>query len=420
MKLLKKISRYYIINSVIFLTIALVSAYLSLSWILQTEIDEKLLVTHNELLSKIKHGAVVDNPPFVELTQVMNLQSKNITFTDTLIFMPEENELEPFRQSTSYFRINDVNYRLILRTSLIENEDLILSLSISFLAVLFLMSVVLYWVNRKAIVKIFRPFYNNLIKVKNYSIKTDEGLTLHNSDIDEFKELNIALVNLSHKASLEYKALKEFSEDLSHELQTPVTVIKNKLELLLQKESNDDETRGSIRTAYQNINKLDKLNSSLILLSKLESIDFFDAKEIAPRHVIEKLLDNYKEAAELKNIEIDAKLSEGETIKCNETLIEILLSNLISNAIRHNYANGKIYVEFYGNTFTIKNTSNHSGLVKEEIFGRFNKKSRAAGTVGLGMAIAKKIADVYNFTLFYSYEEDMHCLRLEMRSNSSV
>ncbi len=413
MKLLTKISRYYILNSAILFIAAFVAIFLALNWMINEEIDEQLLLSQSEIKGKIRDGIIVNNPPFIEVTEVPQKVNDETALTDTSIYINSEESAEPFRQSVSYFENNGKNFKLIVRTSIIEKEDLLLSLLLIFAFIFSLMVIILYFINRKAAKEIFKPFYENLNRLKKYSVKSGSGIEIKQSNIDEFAELNNALKELSVKAGKEYKLLKEFTEDLSHELQTPVSVVKTKLELMLQKEFADEETIDYIRKAYRNINKLDKLNKSLVLLSKLESEEFFDSTQVSLKRLVERVLVNFTDIAEVRNIKINADVKSERQIRANETLLDILISNLLSNSIKHNYNNGKIFVELKENVLRIKNTSHSGELKSEDVFNRFKKKSNSNESIGLGLAIVKKICSLYNYEVQYFFKFDMHIIEVK-------
>ena len=413
MKLITKISRYYLLNSTLLFMAAFIAVYYALNWIMNEELDERLLSSQSAIIEKLQQGIQVNNPPFIEVTKVPQEITEQVVLSDTSIYLREEGENEPFRQAVSYFSKDGNHYKLIVRASIIEKEDLVFSLLIIFMLVFLLMIIVLFFINRKTANEIFRPFYSNLEQLNRYTVRSEKGLDLQTSKIDEFAELNAALSELSAKGAKEYKALREFTEDVSHELQTPVSVVKSKLELLLQKDISDEEMIDHIRNAYFNINKLDKLNRSLVLLSKLESKDFFDEKEIDTGQVIERVIENYQEIAEAKNINVSRNIKSRRKIKGNETLLDILISNLISNAIKHNYDGGRIEIELADSTFKIANTGNEESLDPAKIFNRFNKSNNSGDSVGLGLAIAKKICLLFDYEINYSYQSEMHTIEVK-------
>lgn len=408
MKLITKISRYYLLNSTLLFLAAFAAIYFALNWTIYEEIDEQLFLNQKETVQKFSEGFNIYNPPFVEITKVKQSLSNEISYSDTSIYFEGEGENEPYRQSVSYFSDNGNNYKLTIRTSLIEKEDLLLSLLLIFSIVFLLMVVLLFFINRKTTKDIFRPFYKNLERLREFNIRTNKTIELEKSSIDEFIELNNAITELSGKAGQEYATLKEFTEDLSHELQTPVAIIKSNLELLLQKDFIDKESIGNISRAYQNINRLDKINRSLVLLSKLESTDMFDTTTVYPDKVLEKVIQNYTDIAEAKNIKTSKEIYSGGSIKVNDTLFEVLLGNLISNAIKHNTINGEVLIKYESMKLLISNTAEKGELESTKVFKRFVKDIKSHESIGLGLSIVNKICDLYGYSIKYYYENEMH------------
>ena len=415
MKLTEKISRYYLINSTIIFLAALIGTYFIINAVLSEETDEQLLLNRTEITDKIQDGIQVSNPPFIEVKKDSINFSDKILLSDTVIYLKTENELEPFRQAVSYFKYKGEYYKLVLRTSIFEKEDLLYTLLIIFSLVFVLLILTLNIINRKTTAKIFSPFYANLDLLKNFRIKSGKELQLQASDIEEFIELNSALKVLAGKAGKDYKALKEFTEDLSHELQTPVSIIKNKLELLLQKNFSDEGMLEDVQKAYQNINKLDKVNRALVMLSKLESKDFFETSHCNLAEIINKVVDNYSDIAEVRGIIISTDISGNNLVMGNETLLETTVSNLISNAIKHNYNNGKILINLNNAVMLISNTGEDKPLNTEEIFNRFSKNISSSESIGLGLAIIKKICSLFEYKINYYYKNDMHTMEISFR-----
>ena len=368
---------------------------------------------NDDIIKRFNQGVLVDDPPFIELTKVEKIFNSTFLLDDTLLYIG--NEDEPFRQITSFINKDGDNYKLVVRTSLIEKDDLFYTLLIIFSITFVCLVIILFFINRKTTKDIFTPFYENLNSLKNYSIKNDSSLNLSASKIEEFNELNLALYSLSEKASKEYKSLKEFTEDLSHELQTPVSVIKSKLELLLQKDNIDIESANNLQNAYHSLNKLDKLNRSLIMLAKLESKDFFESESIVLKETINKVVDNYRDIAETKKIKIVTDIKSEITIKSNPTLIETVINNLVSNSIKHNIENGEIKIRLSENTLEIQNRGEIFSGNTKELFNRFNKASKKSDSIGLGLAIVKKICDLYEYKIEYFYNQENHIVKINFK-----
>lgn len=412
MNLLKKITFHHFRNTSIVFLIALAILYFSIDWVIISEVNEQLQITNKHVEDKLKEGIKINYVPFVEVLEVARVPNKYAKYENIEIKNGEKFEEELFRQYVNYVYVDGKLYKIITRSSLIEKEDL-------FWTILFLMSMilsillgVLFHANRKTLSQIFKPFYENLIVLKSYKIDDNSDLDLVETDIAEFDKLNDSLKEFSQKAKTKYKLLKEFSEEMNHELQTPVSVIKAKLELLLQKEINDIETEDYLQSIYQNINKLDKLNRTLLLLSKLENPEFYPSKNILVKEAVEKALENYKDIAELEKIKMSLNINSEITIEMNETLLEILLGNLLSNSVKHNCENGEVSISLCDNVLSISNTGEEPKYNPELYFNRFVRNNKSKESTGLGLSVAKKICTLYNFNITYTFEKPYHKINL--------
>ena len=414
MKLLNKISFYYLVNTALLFMLGLLAIYLSVDWIISERTDGQLKDTSKEIRLKLSHGVKIQYPPFVEIVPAKN--KLKAEFKDTTIYLEAERENEEYRQYTAYREINGMYYKIVVRTSLIEKEDLFSAVLIVLAAVLSILLLILFLVNRTTAKKIFRPFYSNLDKLKSFSISKDSGLDLEDSNIDEFRELKGALNILAEKSLKEYRSLKEYSENLSHELQTPVAVIKVKTEMLLQHEFTNKDINDNLQSIINNVDRLDKLNRSLVLLTKLETTDLFPKQKILLSNKLVNILDDFADIALAKDIVIESRINSGYATELNENLLDILLGNLLSNAIKHNVHGGKVFIEMIDSHLTIKNNGKEPKQIPASYFKRFSCDERSPNSLGLGLAITKKICDLYQYKIQYLFENQLHIITIDFKS----
>jgi signal transduction histidine kinase len=252
----------------------------------------------------------------------------------------------------------------------------------------------------------------NLEKLKNFSVENKDKLSLINTDIDEFNDLNNSLIELTGKISRDYKKLKEFSENASHELQTPIAIIKAKIEAMLQDESLSSEAAAQLQTINSTATRLARINKSLTILSKLDSEEYEEKKVIALKNFIQKKVKDFIEIAESKRIVVEIKTLEDFDIRINEDHLELLLSNLFSNAIKHNYEGGKIIIDLHESAFTIKNTGMPLDKEPKKMFERFEKGKYSSESYGLGLVIVKEICDAYKIRIDYTVQDEWHEIRI--------
>jgi len=413
MKLLNKINRNYALLSSLIFLVGIIFIFIFMEYFISSEIDEKLETQKLNVIKNLNQGLKVEFTPFVEVKEIVN-QNFNVEegIKDTSIYNKFENEFDSYRQLKTIYSNGNKSYLIIVRTDNIEKSDLLFTIGIPFSIILLLTIFISNLIVRKINISIWKPFYMNLEKLKNFSVENKDKLSLINTDIDEFNDLNNSLIELTGKISRDYKKLKEFSENASHELQTPIAIIKAKIEAMLQDESLSSEAAAQLQTINSTATRLARINKSLTILSKLDSEEYEEKKVIALKNFIQKKVKDFIEIAESKGIAFEIKPLENFELRINEDLLELLMSNLISNAIKHNYEGGKIVIEVKDGYFLIKNTGMPLNEEPEKMFERFAKGSNATDSSGLGLVIVKQICDLYKYKVEYSVQNEWHQIKL--------
>ncbi|HRE42006.1 MAG TPA: HAMP domain-containing sensor histidine kinase [Ignavibacteria bacterium] len=419
MKLINRINLTNLILSIIIISIGSVAIYNIYRSNLEKARDEGLIFMMNDQIERMSERERQNppdnnrqgNPPprrdRGNLSILTNPETQYVKFTDTLIHHPPTNQLQPYRKLSSVKEVNGKYYKAELYLVAIEGDTVLKTVIYSMTALFIIMIMLTIGVNYVISKNTFKPFYKTLEEIKNYNLTNAERLNLSKSSIKEFSELNEQIDRLTKYVRKEYENVKEFSENASHEYKTPVAIIKSKLELLIQNEKLTEEQFKLIDSCFKSIDKLKKLNDGLTLLIKIENNEFKLSESINIKSEVNEIINYFQEMAELKEIKIKSSVSETE-IKANKILFEILLSNLISNAIRYNKKGGLIEIFTTENGLTISNTSEFKKLDSEKIFNRFYKENYNEDSVGLGLSISKKICELFGFEIKYSYENSNH------------
>ncbi|HEX3008307.1 MAG TPA: HAMP domain-containing sensor histidine kinase, partial [Bacteroidales bacterium] len=247
-------------------------------------------------------------------------------------------------------------------------------------------------------------------------INEKKGLALSDTGIYEFNTLNKVLNNMSEKILTDYSNMKEFTENASHEIQTPLAIIKSKIEILVQSGKLDEEQMDALQTINDAVYRLAKLNSGLILISKIDNRQFHDNGEVDLITVIDRILDDFEDLIAMKDLHVEKSLSESYKVNLNPELAEILVSNLVSNAIKHNVAGGFIKIIQTGDSLLIWNSGLPLSVPEEELFKRFVKNNSNSKSLGLGLAIIKKICDQYSVTCNYTCIDSEHVFQLDFQT----
>ncbi len=255
--------------------------------------------------------------------------------------------------------------------------------------------------------KLWKPFDETLAKIESFKLGTDNIPTFNDTDIKEFKRLNESLSDLISRDTNSYKIQKEFTENASHELQTPIAIIRTNLDLLLQENLNEKES-ALVQNMYDVTTRIGKLNRSLLLLAKIENNQYEEKEDVDIEKFITNTIPQY---ANMYSESINFTVEDGADthIKANRSLVEILINNLIINALRHNVAGENVMVVCKGNSLSVVNKAVDGSLDRNVIYGRFNNPHHNQKGNGLGLAIVKEICDYYNWQIEYSYKDSSHC-----------
>ena len=423
MNLLQKTIRNYFVYSIVVLLVAVPVFYFVIQSIVREDTDEDLMATKEMLKPKISDALLTNTIGQLKfLDQDISISVSTYTKEfDSLTTIEEydsvSKELVPHRILTSHFMANGKPCLLQVKTSLVDNEDLIQSIVKVQGILLLLLLTGLIIINRSLSKRIWKPFYTTLDKLRNYKVEQHAAFALAKSSVNEFNDLNTSLEELTGRTHKTFISQKEFTENASHEMQTPLAVFQSKLELLMQTSPLNEEQAqlmGDLGDASQ---RMVRLNKSLILLTKIENNQFAEKENVSLNNILENFVQQYQPQAQEKQISIHSKMQQEVMLKANKMLIEILVSNLLGNAIRHNYINGTILILSEHNKLTIQNTGKPSALDEQNFFKRFQKDSSDNNSIGLGLEIVKQICNLYGFFITYQYSDGMHSFNIQF-SNS--
>ena len=415
MKLLTKTTIYYLVITLLLFSIGGIVFYVSLRSIISENIDENLEQTQEQVLYYTKKTGKLPAQPSVGsdilLFTPADLEIKS-RFRDTVYYSEFEEEALPYRELVFSVKTNEGWYTTTAGKTIIEADDMIESVAQSLGIVAGILLVVLFLMNWFLSKSMWKPFYKTLDALKRFDLSNREAEDLLPTGIAEFNLLNEALNKMTGKILSDYRNLKEFTENASHELQTPLAIIRSKLELMIQVEGLPEDQVNAIREIYESVNRLSKLNQSLLLLSKIENGQFHETMVLDMKTLVEKKITQLAELTELKGITVENAPIGTFEIKMNAQLADILISNILSNAIRHNISGGKIKVELKDTSLLVCNSGNPPEVPAEKLFKRFQKSGSSGESVGLGLSIVKQICDSYNLNVHYTYNEGMHCMRI--------
>lgn len=334
------------------------------------------------------------------------------TYKDTMMYIPKGNsgnpELEPFRMLTTAFKDDGLFYELRLINSMVEREDLINQLFRATIWLYVALIVSILFINNFVLRRIWLPFYHFLGQLKKFRFGQTRSFPTVRTKTKEFMDLQEATHTLLRHNAATFEQQKQFIANAAHELQTPLAVALNKLEFLIEEGSLKDEQVENISETILVIERLIRLNKSLLLLTKIENHQFLNKQTISLNRVVSAGVQELEEMAGFRGIGFSVKNSDDLPVEMDPSLAEILIFNLLRNAVFHSKDKAVIIINVLNKEIQFINEG-EKPLDAQTIFNRFQKPGRASGGSGLGLSIAKAICDLYGFAISYHFGKGQHC-----------
>jgi signal transduction histidine kinase len=395
--------------------------YLTIKKVIYKQIDESLITEKTIIEDQIRQTDTI--PDFegtighqIEVKLLNSHINRVQSIKDTDIYDPKSDSFIPFRYIYSSGNYAGKKGFIITIFQIIsEKNELLQDIELYMFSLFFSLLLISILINYLIARRLWRPFYNSVKIAGRFDIQSDKPLDLPETDIKEFDQLNRVFDKMTRKMRNDYLNLKEFSENASHEIQTPLAVIRSKTDLLMQQKNLNKDSLSLIKSINESTTKLFKLNQGLLLISKIENKVFHEKKEVSLKQITENALDNYKEIMQLKKITVEMELSDDAIVEMNDVLAEVMISNLLSNAVRFNIDAGFIKCHIDNMFLIISNSGLDLSIDPEDLFKRFHKNSNNPQSVGLGLSIVKEITESYGMHISYTCNDAIHEIKLQYR-----
>ncbi|MEP1307156.1 MAG: HAMP domain-containing sensor histidine kinase [Balneola sp.] len=421
MKLFTKFLLIYLAVSVVVLGIGGIISY----HIIKDEIDKELKFEFLDRIDRVTYLLEQGKTfaKFREIDQDENLvivpldtfKENNTQVSDTLIW-DDRFEREEKNVKVSAFRnINDTTYFISTYGNMIESDDVREAVISILLWILGLQVLGAAGIGFVVSGPLFKPFRKTLKRIQNFQINEKQYLKAEPTNVKEFRDLNIFVEEMTKKAVSDFNNLKEFAENASHELQTPVAIAKGKLELLTETNLNEQQY-SYVEKLETTLNKLSRLNDSLALLTKIENHEFSTNETVNISKIVKDGIDAFQELLSLNNLQLVTDISDSTILKIHPSLAEIMWSNLFRNAITHNIQNGEINISLNTDYLEISNTGKELKTEPFVLFERFKKGEQNSESIGLGLSIVKRIVDQNEMLISYTSEKNRHTIRISLKS----
>lgn len=412
MKLLYKTSLYYALASLLFFVIAGFIISSNFNKVIENDVNDFLINREEIATTQIVNGVLLSSlnnyEQIVKITDRQNALDK-IVFKDTTLYDIIGDEFHNYKKLEVTRKIGDNLYDITIFKSSIKTNILITEVLKSLIIVFLGLLTFLIFGNLLISNSIWKPFKNTLSKLENYELASTKSVDFNKTNTQEFNQLNTMLNTLITKIHTDYLNMKEFTENAAHEIQTPLAIIRSKCEMLLQSDSLTEVELNHTKSIFNSCLRLSKINRGLSLLAKIESGAYEATEKVNVTEILQNQIAHYSEIVELNNLQLKARISNEIYYDINPELTEILISNFIRNAIKHNIQGGEIAIHAYDNMICFSNSGEQKEIDKSQ-FERFNRSS--LNSLGLGLSIVDKVCKLYTIKLKYTYDNNTHNFQL--------
>jgi signal transduction histidine kinase len=416
LRLLEKHSRYILLTNLLILLLGGVLFFFLFKFILDRNIHKTLrerkafareqLAQSDSLYAYQRFSAHVFSIQRLSRAYPGEEEVKDTTIPDPLTGQPLL-----FRQLAFGETLRGQPYRIVVRRPLIDRNEIIQGILALLVLLIVILVIALYFANRLVSEKLWVPFHRTLSQLQTVQIEGMTSVQFPATNVTEFNELIQALQRLMERIQNDYFTLKEYSEYTTHEIQTPLAIIRSKLELLQEKNLTIEQFQ-LVNAANQALGRLARLKEALLLLVRIKNQQYAQGQPFQFSELLSARLTNFEELLQMSELRLSAKVTEKVMLPIHPLLAEILTDNLLSNAIKHNTVGGMVTVELTENYLLISNTGEEPRLPTQAFFERFVKSDPRSKSLGLGLAIVKAICDSNHWRIEYHFAEGCHQIQI--------
>ena len=404
MKLTTKTGLSFISLSAIFFLFGSVFMYFSVRVILADDLSARLFQMQKDFIENTKSANDINTLSNKNIFIQESQNNNEPSLSDTVLI--ENGNYVLYRKINFFHIYKNQNYRIEILQSQAQTDLLVWRIVILNVALAMSFFLIIFFLNQISVRRGLRIFYKTVSKLENYNISNPELISFENSEIDELNKLTEIFKKMSSKISADFNEQKEYTENVSHEIQTPLAIISAKADELLQSENLKKNEMEQLETIMNTTSRLARINQALILLTKIDNKFYAETTSCIVLKLLNEKIEFYSHLIIEKGIEVEIDVDDKFEISMNAYLADTLFLNLIKNSIMHNIIDGKIQIHFDGQSLHIRNSGPELDI-KGNIFKRFVRSSNK-DSLGIGLSIVKRICDLYLINITYNYINQHH------------
>lgn len=412
MKLITKSSLTFISATVIFFLIGSVIMYFSVRNIFSSNLNDILLERKIVLEKQIEPDNV--ERFYSKEVFVSKSESECIpTFSDTVLIEQEKYVL--YRKLDFPYKVKGKNYKISVLQSQTRTDVLITKIVIMNVGLAVVFFLILFFVNRHSVRNTLKVFYKTISKLEEFDLNNNNELNLDSAQLFEIKKLNSVIQKMADTLKRDFEVLKEYTENVSHELQTPLAVISSKVDQMMQSDNLSQQQMEHLALLMETTNRLSKINQALIFLTKIDNRFYTEVSNFSLEQLLKEQIELFEESIQQKKIQLTLNLVDPIHIYMDRYLAESMINNLFRNAILHNNDTRLINITIENNTFTITNSGEELTFSPDKIFDRFKRSVTNKKSLGIGLSVVKSICELYQFNLSYFSKNNLHTFIIKFK-----
>ena len=400
MKLLTKTSLNFISASVIFFLLGSVAMYFSVRNIIAEDLQNRLLQQQKDFFYNADQNNLTDLSSKLVFIQITDKEIE-YSFSDTVLIVNGSYIL--YRKLQFSYLKDEQYYNVSILKNQSQSDSLIKKIVIMNVGFAMLFFLIMFFVNRHSIKSALSVFYSTIRKLEDFELSKLQTLTLETAEVQEIKKLNEVFEKMATQIYNDFEAQKEYTENVSHELQTPLAIISSKADELMQADNLSKEQMEQLALLLETTNRLSKINQALIFLTKIDNRFYTQGSSFSLNDLIREKLQIFETAIQEKNLKLELDLLDITQIYMNPYLAETLVLNLIKNSIIHNTSGGVLSIHLSDNILSISNSGTPLSFPEKDIFKRFTRSENSKKNLGIGLSIVQRICELYTFKIAYTY-----------------
>ena len=334
-------------------------------------------------------------------------------YSDTLIFFSDLEEYQLHRQKIIVVKNNQKAYLVKMLININDFTKLKRDIAHRIVPSFIILALIIILFSTFMSGYLFTPFHRILEQMNKYKIGKGIHISNVKTSTSEFKKMQYLFKRMVTRIEDDYCKLKEYTENMAHEIQTPLAIIRNKTERLIGDENVMKEHQETVKAIYNETNHISKLGNTLNLLTKIENGEYDKTIYLKTKDIILQHIESVKELVGLKMLTLETDLDSEHSLLIDPFLFEIILRNLLRNSIRYAVNDGPIKISTQNQQLVVSNYGELLKVEKEKIFERFYTSDKSNQSLGLGLALVKRICELNQLQIKYAYNDGQHVFSIK-------